>query len=56
MREDEAPRRWQSQLPTGGNNIPESHLRRFGLRGSGPDHDHCEPVDSDLARFIREQL
>ena len=47
---------WQSQLPGKGNNIPDSHLRRFSLRGAGPEPRQDEPEDSALARFIQEQL
>jgi len=40
----------------GGNNIPDSHLRKFSLRGCAADPDRDEPEDGDLARFIRDQL
>jgi hypothetical protein len=46
---------WQSQLPGGGNNIPESYLRKLGLRGETGKRDD-DPEDGDLARFIRDEL
>jgi len=41
---------YQSQIPGRGNNIPTSHLAKFGLRQKRP-----EPVTTeDIDRFLEE--
>lgn len=47
---------WQSQLPGGGNNIPESYLRKLRLKGGEPPAEEGDPEDADLARFLKDEL